>query len=554
MVCKRKQAVWSDWRLVIADDAKKLKVWKGTSLASEQALLQEPCAVASFYSDLQLPRVPSLAVAAGAHVYIYRNLRPYYKFTVPVDAVDPQEQAAWQSWQSVTARREGELQQLVEALTQLKGSGAPLTQPSLQLISLHAAGVAEHAAAAAEQQKGLPLARPSPVTCMGSIRKSLEQVDALSCLVLGTECGSVMILDPTGSNVTHTVRLGAAPSLLAISGLLDVDYRIAVATRSGRVYVIRNGELAGAPIELEAPAVGLLAAAKTLLAGCMNSSVACYTHKGKRLYRLQMPAVVHAMDLLELTRQRMVTCLLVALANGEIRIYNGQHLVSMHSVNAPVAALYFGKYGREDNTLITITKSGALDIKILPRNASLEAPPGPAGPPPEQEIPLDIPKKTSVYIEQTERERANAVEMHTAFQQQLLKLRLLTARSYVKVLTDGQGSISHSSAASLQLNACVLGLGPYFKIKLTLRNNGAEPTYDLPVVATYKPSLYSCPVNQFVIGVLLPGREYNFELSIRSLNPALPPDDVRIVVVNPAGNVPLLSAIVKMPLSEFEEE
>ena len=39
---------------------------------------------------------------------------------------------------------------------------------------------------------------------------------------------------------------------------------------------------------------------------------------------------------------------------------------------------------------------------------------------------------------QTEREKANAVDMHTIFQQELVKLRLATAKAYQKVLTDGQ--------------------------------------------------------------------------------------------------------------------
>ena len=39
---------------------------------------------------------------------------------------------------------------------------------------------------------------------------------------------------------------------------------------------------------------------------------------------------------------------------------------------------------------------------------------------------------------QTEREKANAVDMHITFQQELVKLRLNTAKAYYKVLTDGQ--------------------------------------------------------------------------------------------------------------------
>ena len=44
----------------------------------------EPCAVASFYADDRFPRVPAVAVAAGPHVYVYRSLRPFVRFTTPL--------------------------------------------------------------------------------------------------------------------------------------------------------------------------------------------------------------------------------------------------------------------------------------------------------------------------------------------------------------------------------------------------------------------------------------------------------------------------------------
>ena len=53
-----------------------------------------------------------------------------------------------------------------------------------------------------------------------------------------------------------------------------------------------------------------------------------------------------------------------AVPPGEVRIYHDKSLVSLHTVAHPVTAIWFGKYGREDNTLITVTKSGALDIKV----------------------------------------------------------------------------------------------------------------------------------------------------------------------------------------------
>ena len=65
-------------------------------------------------------------------------------------------------------------------------------------------------------------------------------------------------------------------------------------------------------------------------------------------------------------------------------MYNEKHLVSIHQTNDIVTGLRFGRFGREDNTLIMTHASGGLSIKILPRRANLEMNTNGAGPPPEQ--------------------------------------------------------------------------------------------------------------------------------------------------------------------------
>jgi hypothetical protein len=46
-------------------------------------------------------------------------------------------------------------------------------------------------------------------------------------------------------------------------------------------------------------------------------------------------------------------------------------------------------------------------------------------------------------------------DMHRIFQRDLCKLRLATARSFVKVITDGQGPLSTTGSTSLRLDAKV---------------------------------------------------------------------------------------------------
>ena len=108
-------------------------------------------------------------------------------------------------------------------------------------------------------------------------------------------------------------------------------------------------------------------------------------------------------------------------------------------------------------------------MKILKRNAKMNAQTDVIGPPKEQDIPLNIPKKTQLYVDQTERERKQAVDLHRQFQKDLCKLRLKAAQAYVKTIQDGQAPIASSNSISMLLNALIRVLGPIFHIKLCLQ-------------------------------------------------------------------------------------
>ena len=84
-----------DSKLLVAGADRKLKIYKGTVLLSENVLLDAPVAICSFYPEAKKPALPSVAVAAGPYVFIYRNMRPYYKFTLPFLPVDSRESSAW---------------------------------------------------------------------------------------------------------------------------------------------------------------------------------------------------------------------------------------------------------------------------------------------------------------------------------------------------------------------------------------------------------------------------------------------------------------------------
>ena len=85
-----------DMKLVICDVEKKtMKIYKGTNLLLVNQLLDMPVACCVTYAEEATPRIATIAVAAGHHVFIYRQLRPYKKWSCPNIDVSEKEQDIW---------------------------------------------------------------------------------------------------------------------------------------------------------------------------------------------------------------------------------------------------------------------------------------------------------------------------------------------------------------------------------------------------------------------------------------------------------------------------
>jgi len=84
-------------QLVVACPDMRLRVMDGKSCAVVRTakLLGEPTSLCVFYPDTRTPRVPAVAIACGSTVYVYRNLRPFFKFKLPTLLVNEVESAAW---------------------------------------------------------------------------------------------------------------------------------------------------------------------------------------------------------------------------------------------------------------------------------------------------------------------------------------------------------------------------------------------------------------------------------------------------------------------------
>ncbi|XP_020513189.1 Bardet-Biedl syndrome 1 protein [Labrus bergylta] len=536
-------------RLVLGDlgsgsSGMKLKVYRGTALMSESTLLDLPAGLVAFFMDLHEPRIPAVAVASGPCIYVYKNMRPYFKFTLPGMDVNTLEQDVWQQV------REGQIDPLTlkEMLESIRNKAdVPLSVRSLHFLSLDTNDMDEFV----QLHKQQPIKRQTVITCIGTLKKSTADEDGVSCLVIGTESSDVYILDPEAFIILTKMVLPTAPTMMDVTGQYDVEFRITVACRNGNIYILRrDSDKPKYCVELAAHPVGLVRVGKNMVVGCSDESLQGFTQKGKKLWRVDLPAPICTMASMDLPTKGF-QAVLVGLANCEVQLYRDKNLLSTIKTPDVITSICFGRYGREDGTLIMTTKGGGLMVKILKRTAAFEDRDSAPGPPVAQSIRLNVPKKTKLYVDQTLRERENGVAMHRAFQMDLSRLRLAAAKAYVKALESSMTPMSSSLTEPLKMNAVVQGLGPSFKLTLNVQNTAAcRPVMNLAISFLFDEGLYRMKNPYMRIPLLVPGLIYPVETFVECTSDKGISDIIKVFVLHEGRSSPLLSAHINMPVSE----
>lgn len=160
---------------------------------------------------------------------------------------------------------------------------------------------------------------------------------------------------------------------------------------------------------------------------------------------------------------------LAAAGDGAVALYRDTKEVHRIETGEPLRAMLCGAYGREPCALVrdasrtstgdrtdpswaqvTVGMSGGLAVRIMRRQAQLDKLGTETRAPAEQEVPLPVPKKTKAYIEQTQREREQAAEMHRAFQVRPSALSRCEARIHrclAHLITEGlvQAAAGHGA-------------------------------------------------------------------------------------------------------------
>ena len=211
-----------------------------------------------------------------------------------------------------------EIAAAAQQLADLRDTGADVTTRTLEFLSYD--DEAERTMFA-DRVKAAPLTQTTVITCMEKISTNSSEEISVSRLVIGTESRQLMIVDSFDCSIVMNSMMPDVPVFIAALGLMDNDYRILVATRSGRVFIVKNGELSSRFMRIDAPPIGIVCInSRDICIGQSGKVVHSFHIKGKKNWSMNVGVNIKDMTLFSRGKSDKSRALLLALENGEIRL------------------------------------------------------------------------------------------------------------------------------------------------------------------------------------------------------------------------------------------
>ncbi|KAJ3293459.1 Bardet-Biedl syndrome 1 protein [Blyttiomyces sp. JEL0837] len=367
-----------------------------------------------------LPPNPILAITSGPNIYLYKSHIPCTKCTLPPLPPNPHELTLWNQLREECIRaKNAELEY---------GPGSAVAGIDRGVVRRVVCGLKE-----LRDQGVVDLcARSLRIVALAGEIKDSGVVDEIAVSYARAVASVELKIE---------FQLSSALVYVSVSGLYDYDYHIIAACRDGNVYLLKSN-VCKRLIQVQVPLCGLISFDDYVLTADMNRMVIAYNHKGQIHFSIQMPSKITVLQPITIPQLATssttslhnnmsttnINTYAISLTNHEIRIYNNNKLLSIlkippispTGVSTPASAIRFGKFGREENgCLIVLLRGGGLAVRILKRGVDLiegNKGTGYCGGDVdavfvnEDELPLPVPRRTRLYLEQTLREQEQGVD------------------------------------------------------------------------------------------------------------------------------------------------
>ena len=197
----------------------------------------------------------AIAVASMNNIFIYKNMKPYFKYTLPTMELNQVEKEAW--IQSRDDKFDPDM--LYDVLSNLnsENSSVPLSQRSKTFLKIPRGS--EESLQFLEKHQNSALTRHSSIVAMASMKKNINDENGLSILIVATEEKELLFLDVEAFTILKKIQLPSVAVFIGTNGLFDVEFQVSIISRDGHCYTMnRDTEIPKDLFSMKTHSVGLI--------------------------------------------------------------------------------------------------------------------------------------------------------------------------------------------------------------------------------------------------------------------------------------------------------
>lgn len=142
--------------------------------------------------------------------------------------------------------------------------------------------------------------------------------------------------------------------------------------------------------------------------------------------------------------------------------------------------------------------------------------------------------------------------MYNTFQSDLSKLKYKTLDTYAKLIVKGHAPNNYATVSKLKLNVSLQGLGPNFRLQITVDNSGEEVINDVDLIIDFDKNIFDFPIENIQLGLVMPNIPMKYYLKFKNISENGVSDNVKIMIVEKTNTSPLIVNKIKIPVSELE--
>ncbi|XP_055336687.1 Bardet-Biedl syndrome 1 protein-like [Paramacrobiotus metropolitanus] len=482
--------------------------------------------------------VPAIAVSVGNAVLIYKTMKPLCRYQLPHLQPLKEEQDLW------TAAREKRLTvpDLFNKLNALKEtySEALFTQRTKSFLLISN----DERDYFVQEYSEKPLFRSSVITCMATVNKKLKEEGSDQYLVLGTESRHLYIVDALTNLVKAQHEVPDVPAAVATHGTFHERYRLFISCRDGKIYTITKDFSEITCVAPNDRPITMLNTGKHLVVPCMDGVIYFYKGKNNELHhKCEHPIACAEVIKYEPTGFKAVA---VALMNKEVLFFKEDQLVDTFTCDDVVTAMKYGKFDREDGALALVLRNGTVIIKLIKRRAKFEQITTEKVIKPIQQL---IPKRSTLFLDQTQRERENCKKMNTAVFDNITRMKYEINKRYAESLQlqSGNASVQEEVLITPQL----LGSGPFFKLIVRVQNMSTETAMtDYSVFLQSDKTMYALPQTYIEVPFVVPRGKFAFARLFKFIGNQPSQGEITIHLFKGSRPVPVMSIVAVIPESD----